>query len=125
MSNKPVLVMGGTGKTGRRVAAQLSALGVPTRPVGRSTTPRFDWFDQSTWEQALEGVEAVYMVDLVDEPVHWDPAVSVRSFCKLAVASGVRRLVLLQARTNEEAGGKSLVGSELEVKESGAEWTIL
>ncbi|MBY8854760.1 SDR family NAD(P)-dependent oxidoreductase, partial [Saccharothrix sp. MB29] len=55
----------------------------------------------------------------------WDPAVSVRSFCKKAVAAGVERLTLLQARTDEEAGGKSLTGSEDIVRASGLRWTIL
>ena len=37
------LVLGGTGKTGRRVALRLAARGVPTRVVSRSGEPPFDW----------------------------------------------------------------------------------
>lgn len=125
MTGKIILVLGGTGKTGRRVASQLQARGFEARVASRSAKQRFDWYDESTWEPVLDGVNSVYLVDLVDEPVEWDAAVSVRAFCKLALAGGVKRLVLLQARTNEEAGGKSLIGSEREVQESGAEWTIL
>ncbi len=125
MTVKPILVLGGTGKTGSRVAAQLREKGFQARPASRSGEVRFDWSDQNTWEQALSGVGAVYMVDLADEAVQWDATASTRAFAKLAVASGVRRIVLLQARTEEEVGGKSLVGSEREVQDSGVEWTVL
>ncbi|MFD3700872.1 NAD(P)H-binding protein [Streptomyces sp. NPDC058646] len=125
VTTKPILVLGGTGKTGRRVAAQLRERGLEVRAASRSGKTRFDWYDESTWQPALDGAGAVYMVDMVDEPVEWNPEVSVRAFCRQAVAAGVERIVLLQARTNEEAGGKSLIGSEAEVQNSGAEWTIL
>ncbi|MDU0287705.1 NAD(P)H-binding protein [Saccharothrix longispora] len=124
-TNKPILVLGGTGKTGKRVVARLRARGFTARAASRNGETKFDWHDESTWDAALDGAGAVYMVDLVDEAVEWDPAVSVRSFCKKAVAAGVERLTLLQARTDEEAGGKSLTGSEDIVRASGLRWTIL
>jgi uncharacterized protein YbjT (DUF2867 family) len=37
------LVLGGTGKTGRRVAERLSALGVPVRLGSRSAEPPFEY----------------------------------------------------------------------------------
>ena len=37
------LVLGGTGKTGRRVAARLQARGLPVRIGSRSGEPPFDW----------------------------------------------------------------------------------
>src|SRR6266540_2444226 len=58
----PVLVLGGTGKTGRRVAAQLTERGIPVRIGSRSGTPAFDWNDDSTWAAALDGVRAAYLV---------------------------------------------------------------
>ncbi len=50
-SNAPnlVLVLGATGKTGRRVAQRLTAKGVPVRKGSRNGTPPFDWDDQTTW----------------------------------------------------------------------------
>ncbi len=39
------LVIGGNGKTGRRVAERLAAAGRAARIVSRSTTPTFDWYD--------------------------------------------------------------------------------
>jgi len=55
------LVLGGTGKTGRRVAARLTARGVPVRIGSRGGAPPFDWQDSSTWRPALRGVESAYI----------------------------------------------------------------
>jgi uncharacterized protein YbjT (DUF2867 family) len=56
---KTTLVLGGTGKTGRRVVERLQARGMPVRVGSRSGEPPFDWDDQTTWAPALEGVESV------------------------------------------------------------------
>lgn len=45
----PVLLIGGTGKTGRRVAERLRALGRPVRTGSRSSEIPFVWEDESTW----------------------------------------------------------------------------
>ncbi len=37
------LVVGGTGKTGRRVAERLIAKNVPIRVASRAANPPFDW----------------------------------------------------------------------------------
>ncbi|MDQ0313164.1 hypothetical protein J2S46_007720 [Kitasatospora herbaricolor] len=55
------LVIGGTGKTGRRVAARLTARGLPVRIGSRGARPRFDRGDPSGREAVLEGVGAVYL----------------------------------------------------------------
>lgn len=57
---KTTLVVGGTGKTGRRVVGRLEALGSPTRGGSRSGGAPFDWEDEATWEGALRGVGAAY-----------------------------------------------------------------
>ena len=61
MIEEPILVVGATGKTGRRVAERLEARGLPVRTGSRSSEPPFDWEDQSTWEPALRGAGAVYL----------------------------------------------------------------
>jgi uncharacterized protein YbjT (DUF2867 family) len=58
---RPTLVLGGTGKTGRRVVARLAARGLPVRVGSRSGQPPFDWGDPSTWTPVLEGVRAAYI----------------------------------------------------------------
>lgn len=111
-----ILVLGGTGKTGRRVTSALDALGVAHRPVSRRTGIRFDWSDRSTWARALDGATAVY---LVGPSMSLDDA-EVAAFVPQAVEAGVRRLVLLSAR-----GIPSDDGRERAVRESGVDWTIL
>jgi nucleoside-diphosphate-sugar epimerase len=39
------LVLGGTGKTGRRVLERLRSRGINTRSASRSASPSFDWND--------------------------------------------------------------------------------
>ncbi len=96
------LVLAGTGKTGRRVAAGLTQLGVDVRIGARSVEPRFDWTDATTWDAALDGVQAVYLAYSPDLAV--PGAVDhVRGFTALAAERGVQRLVLLSGRGEETA----------------------
>lgn len=113
------LVLGGTGKTGRRVAERLTALGVPVRIGSRSGKPSFDWNDQSTWSPALQNVRAVYIAFYPDLAVPGATS-AIRSFSDLAVKCGVRRLVLLSGRGEEEAQHCEQI-----VQNAGADWTIL
>lgn len=61
MDGHPILVLGGTGKTGRRVADRLARAGYAVRIGSRSAQPAFDWDDQATWGPALHEVRAVYV----------------------------------------------------------------
>jgi uncharacterized protein YbjT (DUF2867 family) len=117
--NKPMLVLGGTGKAGRRVVERLEARGLPVRVGSRSGTPPFDWEDRSTWAPALEGVGAVYLTYYPDLAVPGAVEAS-RTFAELAVRSGVPRLVLLSGRGEPEAER-----AEQAVRDTGAELTIL
>ncbi|MDQ3738942.1 MAG: NmrA family NAD(P)-binding protein [Actinomycetota bacterium] len=113
------LVIGGTGKTGRRVAERLTALGRPVRIGSRTAEPPFDWNDRSTWAEALRDVGSAYVTYYPD--LAFPGAVDdVRQFAEVAVASGVERLVLLSGRGEEEARKAEDV-----VRQAGAEWTIV
>jgi uncharacterized protein YbjT (DUF2867 family) len=116
---KPTLVLGGTGKTGRRVVERLAARGVPTRVGSRSGEPPFDWDDRSTWAPALGGVGSVYLTYYPDLAVP-GAVEATRSFAELAVRNGVRRLALLSGRGEPEAER-----AEQAVRDTGAELTIL
>ncbi len=116
---KTTLVLGGTGKTGRRVVERLEARGLPTRVGSRSGEPPFDWEDRATWAPALQNVGSVYVTYYPDLAVP-GAADAVRSFADFAVQGGIRQLVLLSGRGEEEAQR-----SEQAVRESGADWTIL
>jgi uncharacterized protein YbjT (DUF2867 family) len=115
---KPTLVLGGTGKTGSRVAARLEARGLPVRIGSRSGEPPFDWEDRSTWATALDGVGAVYISHYLDAVP--GAAETVGSFAELAIADGVRRQVLVGGRGEPEAERV-----EQAVRDSGAELTII
>ncbi len=117
--NSFTLVLGGTGKTGRRVAARLKAQGVPTRISSRSGTPPFDWNDQSTWTPVLQDVGAVYITYQPDLAVPSAPP-AIQAFSDLAIKQGVQRLVLLSGRGEEEAQHCEEI-----VQNAGAAWTIL
>lgn len=118
-NSKTILVLGATGKTGRRVAARLTARSLPVRLGSRQGTPPFDWEDPSTWPAALEGVDAVYVSYYPDFAVPGGVE-AVASFAELAVARGAGRLVLLSGRGEPE----SEVAEEA-VRATGAELTIL
>jgi uncharacterized protein YbjT (DUF2867 family) len=116
---KTTLVLGGTGKTGRRVVERLAARDIPVRVGSRSGEPPFDWEDKATWEPALRDVESVYVSYYPDLAVP-GAVEAVRSFAESAVENGVRRLVLLSGRGEPEAER-----TEAAVRDSGADLTIL
>jgi uncharacterized protein YbjT (DUF2867 family) len=113
------LVIGGTGKTGRRVAERLQARGVPVRIGSRSGAPAFDWEDRSTWVPALDGATSAYVSYYPDLAVPGAPD-AIAALSELAVERGTRRLVLLSGRGEPEAQRAEQV-----LQESGAEWTIV
>ena len=98
----PTLVIASTGKTGRRVADRLEARALPVRRASRAGNTPFDWDDRSTWGPALEGVGAAYVVYSPDLAVPAAPD-AITAFTRLAREKGVRRLVLLSGRGEEEA----------------------
>jgi len=118
-SEKTTLVLGGTGKTGRRVAERLTERGLPIRVGSRSGSPPFDWEDRSTWAPALDGVAAVYLTYYPDIAVP-GAVEATRSFAELAIRSGAPRLALLSGRGEPEAER-----AEKAVRETGARLTIL
>jgi uncharacterized protein YbjT (DUF2867 family) len=117
-NERPTLVLGGTGKTGRRVVDRFGARGLPVRVGSRSGKPPFDWGDQSTWTPVLQGVRAAYIPypDLVIPGA----TKAVRAFAELAIEQGVTRLVLLTGRGEDEAQR-----AEREVQDTGADVTIV
>jgi uncharacterized protein YbjT (DUF2867 family) len=63
MTNEPILVLGATGKTGRRVVERLQARGVEVRAGSRSSQPPFHWEDGALAEQAQRsGVQRVVLL---------------------------------------------------------------
>src|SRR5437762_10655025 len=96
-TTQTTLILGGAGKTGRRVAQRLTARGLPVRMASRSSEVPFDWNDERTWRGALVGVDAAYITYYPDISVP-GAAEQVRRLSRLAVERGVRKLVLLAGR---------------------------
>jgi uncharacterized protein YbjT (DUF2867 family) len=113
------LVLGGTGKTGRRVVQRLTAQGKPVRIGSRSGGVPFDWEDPATWAPALAGATAAY-VSYYPDLAAPGAAETIGSFAEIAVHSGTRRLVMLSGRGEDEA-----VACEKALADSGADWTVL
>ncbi|MFF8655376.1 NmrA family NAD(P)-binding protein [Streptomyces huasconensis] len=117
----PILVLGATGKTGRRVVARLRAAGHTVRAASRTAETPFDWADRATWGPALEGVGALYLVGPPDpEPI--------ADFVARAQAAGVRRFVVLSGRGIEVYGDSfepSMAEAERVVREAGVDWTVI
>jgi uncharacterized protein YbjT (DUF2867 family) len=122
MSNDTTLVLGASGKTGRRLVARLRLRGMPVRAASRSSAARFDWSDPDTWDGALQGIAAAYVVaPPTPGPVH--------EFTTRAEAAGVHRLVLLSGR-GADTWGESTFGLDMRdaedaVRGSALQWTIL
>jgi uncharacterized protein YbjT (DUF2867 family) len=122
MTEPTTLVLGATGKTGRRVAARLRLRGAEVRAASRSSATRFDWSDPAGWDAALEGVTSVWVVPpSVPGPVH--------EFVARAEAAGVKHLVLLSGHGADTWGdspfGRDMRSAEDAVRGSALDWTVL
>ncbi|GGA40424.1 NAD(P)H-binding protein [Pelagibacterium lentulum] len=126
--HKKILVIGATGKTGRCLVPMLAGNTVTARPASRKKLTGhvlFDWASPETWQPAVEGINAVYLVgpDLVE-----DPSGQVTAFLDSARQAGVARVVGLSSLGvsfphEPPMSGRSKVESA--IMGSGLEWTIL
>ena len=97
-----ILVIGGTGKTGRKVADKLTKAGHKVRIGSRSASPSFDWDDSETWARALEGMDKVYITFQPDLAVP-GALEAIEELTRQAKQSGVQKLVLLSGKGEREA----------------------
>ncbi|WP_221030564.1 NAD(P)H-binding protein [Actomonas aquatica] len=118
-SSAPILVLGSSGKTGRRVAERLHAAGRLVREGSRAAAVPFDWNDSSNWADVLAGVEAVYIAYAPDLAAPGADT-AMRELVRLASAAHVQRLVLLSGRGEPEAQLCEQI-----VRDSGIAWTIV
>jgi len=113
------LIIGASGKTGSRVVQRLKVMGITPLEASRSGSVYFDWEDQRTWQDALSGVEAVYLTYYPDLAIPKAPN-DIQQFCEIAVNAGVKHVTLLSGR-----GEPAAQVCELIVQESGLSWTIV
>jgi len=102
MENNKFLVIGGTGKTGRRVAERLEALGHEVRKASRSSEPSFDWSKPEGWEAVLEGMDKAYVTYYPDLAVPGSKE-AITYLVKVAERTGLKKLVILSGRGEPEA----------------------
>ncbi len=97
-----ILVIGATGKTGRRVVERLQQLDQPVRLGSRSQDPHFDWDDPATWPAALAGMDKAYIVYYPDLAV---PGAfeAISGLTRAAKDAGLQKLVLLSGKGEPEA----------------------
>ena len=119
MNQSPILIIGKNGKTGARVNKRLQALGYKTRPVSRSTTPRFDWENPETWRPAIEGTRSAYVTYQPDLAVP-DALPAIKAFVSVAADAGLEHIVLLSGR-----GEQGAQQAEEVLKASGMSWNIV
>ncbi|MGY0235853.1 NAD(P)H-binding protein [Longispora urticae] len=116
---RPTLVIGATGKVGRRVLDLLAGQGLPTRAGSRRSDPAFDWDSPGTWADALAGVGNLCVSYFPDLAAPGAPA-AIEALTAAAVEAGVGRFVLLSGR-----GERNAQLCERIVQESGLDHTLL
>ena len=117
--SKQILVLGSTGKTGKRVAERLRQLNIEFRPGSRNAQPAFDWDEPGTWQDVLAGIETVYITFQPDFTVP-HAYERIKLFTETAKINKVKKLVLLSGRGEKEAEA-----CEQLIIQSGLEWTII
>ena len=117
--SKKILVLGSTGKTGKRVAERLQNLQIPIRPGSRNGNPSFNWDEPNNWNEVLTGVESAYITFQPDIAVP-EAHEKIKLFTETARTNHVKKLVLLSGRGEKEAQACEQI-----IIQSGLEWTII
>lgn len=106
MKQNPILITGGTGTVGSRIASRLIELGHRVRIASRKKGALadaeyvyFNWKDASSFTPALEQVKDIYLVAPVGV---FDPAPYVLPFLKEAKRLGAKRVVMQSASVVSE-----------------------
>ncbi|WP_036337477.1 NmrA family NAD(P)-binding protein [Modestobacter caceresii] len=123
MTEQLILVTGGTGTTGGRIAHRLRARGVPVRVASRRAACRLDWADPTTWDAALAGTSAVYLAYAPDLAVPGADDV-LAAFTDRAARAGVGRVVLLSGR-GEPAAQRAEQAVRETASSAGLDWTVV
>ena len=101
-NNNNILVIGGTGKTGRKVASKLIEAGQNVRIGSRSATPAFDWDNTETWAEIMQGMDKVYITFQPDLAVP-GALEAIEELTRQAKKGTIKKLVLLSGKGEREA----------------------
>ena len=97
-----ILVIGGTGKTGKRIVNLLVEQGHNVRKGSRSGSPAFDWHQPEGWARALDGMQSVYITYQPDLAVP-GALEAIEELVRQAKNARVEKLVLLSGKGEREA----------------------
>jgi len=97
-----ILVIGGTGKTGRKVVDKLNKLGHNVRVGSRLASPAFDWDHPEAWSDAMQGMDKVYITFQPDLAVP-GALEAIEKLTRKAKKCQVKKLVLLSGKGEREA----------------------
>lgn len=114
-----ILVLGATGKTGKRVAEKLQKMRIPVRAGSRNGNPPFDWGKPGNWPAVLNGIQEVYITYQPDFAIP-GALEKIQLFVDTAKESGVQKLVLLSGRGEKEAEEGEMI-----VMNSGLQWVVV
>lgn len=117
--NKEILVLGATGKTGRKVVKDLEQIGYPVRKGSRSENLSFDWHNPENWPEILQGIHSMYVTYQPDLAV---PGASdaIRHLMDLAIKKNVKKVVILSGKGEVEAQKCEQI-----VVDSGLDYTLV
>ncbi|WP_394746864.1 NmrA family NAD(P)-binding protein [Spongiimicrobium salis] len=119
MKTENIVVIGGTGKTGSRVAKNLKEEGYNVRVVGQKTNPALDWENPETYEAVLEGMDRAYIVYYPDLAVPGSRD-AITALTEKAKAAGLKKVVLLSGKGETEAEACEEI-----VANSGLDYTLV
>ena len=119
MQDKPIVILGATGKTGRRIVSRLTAANVNVRGASRKSSPSFQWFRPETWDAVLQGARALYIAFSPDLAIAQAPDI-IKHLLDRAKVAGIERVVLLSGR-----GERNAQRCEQLVAQSGIPYVLL
>ena len=114
-----ILVIGGTGKTGRKVVEGLKQQNQNVRIGSRNSDLVFDWDNSGTWANVLAGMDKVYIVYYPDLAVP-GALEAIKELTEEAKKAGVKKAVLLSGKGEREAERCEQV-----VANSGLDYTLV
>ncbi len=89
-----ILVIGGNGKTGKRIVNLLKTAGHLVRVGSRQGDPAFDWQNPNGWVEAIADMESIYITYQPDLAVP-GALEAIEGLVKAAKKADVKKLVLL------------------------------
>jgi festuclavine dehydrogenase len=128
-----ILLLGGTGKVGSRIAPLLAEANYSVLQASRSGNSaasipncsgvKFDWFEESTYALPFSGsrIEAVFIIS----PPIIDTLAPTKKFVEIAREKGVGRFVLLSASVLEVGDGPAMSQISKYISELGVDYAIL